>query len=120
MTRKLVAVAALLTILSLALAACGGGGGGEATKISLEAQDIKWSSTSISAAQGQPVEVTVANTGALEHNFSVDEFSVNQNVAIGATETVSFTPNSSGTFEFYCNTPGHKEAGMVGTLTVNP
>ena len=23
-----------------------------------------------------------------------------------------------GTYEYYCNVPGHKEAGMVGTLIV--
>ena len=25
----------------------------------------------------------------------------------------------AGTYQFYCSQPGHKEAGMVGTLTVS-
>jgi uncharacterized cupredoxin-like copper-binding protein len=34
-------------------------------------------------------------------------------------DTVSATINApAGTYEFYCNVPGHKQAGMFGTLTV--
>lgn len=29
-----------------------------------------------------------------------------------------FTPTQPGTYEFYCSVPGHKDAGMKGTLTV--
>ncbi len=119
MNRKLFLAVVVALLGTIGLAACGGGGAAP-LEVSLEAQDIKWSSNAITASVGQPVEVTVTNTGALEHNFSVDELSVNTNVAIGASETITFTPSSSGTFEFYCATPGHKEAGMVGTLTVNP
>jgi uncharacterized cupredoxin-like copper-binding protein len=34
-------------------------------------------------------------------------------------DTGSATINApAGTYEYYCNVPGHREAGMVGTLTV--
>jgi uncharacterized cupredoxin-like copper-binding protein len=36
-----------------------------------------------------------------------------------AKATVQFTPTAAGTYQFYCAEPGHKEAGMVGTLTVS-
>jgi len=32
--------------------------------------------------------------------------------------TVTFTPTDPGTYEFYCTIPGHREAGMVGSLFV--
>ena len=32
--------------------------------------------------------------------------------------TVTFTPTDPGTYEFYCTIPGHREAGMVGSLVV--
>ena len=119
MSRKLILAAVAALLGTIGLTACGGGGA-PPLKVSLEAQDIKWSSNAITASVGQSVEVTVVNTGALEHNFSVDQFTVNKNVAIGATETITFAPSSSGTYEFYCAIAGHREAGMVGTLTVNP
>jgi len=33
-------------------------------------------------------------------------------------ETVEFTPTTSGTFEYYCSVPGHRESGQFGTLKV--
>jgi Copper binding proteins, plastocyanin/azurin family len=31
-----------------------------------------------------------------------------------------FRPTAAGTYTFYCSGPGHCEAGMVGTLIVEP
>src|SRR5215217_1894530 len=51
------------------------------------------------------------------HNFSIDELGIDIDIAPGETqETVINAP--AGEYEFYCNVPGHKEAGMVGTLIV--
>lgn len=32
--------------------------------------------------------------------------------------TGEVTPAAPGTYEFYCSIPGHREAGMKGTLVV--
>lgn len=37
----------------------------------------------------------------------------------GSTTVVVFTPESKGRFELKCSFPGHKEAGMTGTVTVS-
>ena len=59
----------------------------------------------------------IRNDGAAPHNFSIDELGIDIDVAPGETqETVINAP--AGEYEYYCNVPGHKEAGMVGTLTV--
>ena len=36
----------------------------------------------------------------------------------GQTVTLDFTPTAKGTYEYVCTIPGHKEAGMKGTITV--
>ena len=42
-----------------------------------------------------------------------------RSVALPPGETQTVVINAKpGSYEYYCNVPGHKEAGMVGTLVV--
>ena len=53
------------------------------------------------------------------HNFVIDAFNVKSNtIGSGETTTVSFTPDKTGTFEFYCSIGSHKQMGMKGNLIV--
>ena len=68
---------------------------------------------------GQQVTLYLENKGTLKHNFTIDSLNVSQDVAPGATAQVTFTaPDKPGQIPFYCNVPGHREAGMVGALVI--
>ena len=57
------------------------------------------------------------NKGVTLHNFSIGGLDIDVDIKPGASEeTVINAP--AGEYEDYCNVPGHKEAGMVGTLIV--
>ena len=131
--------------LSLLLAACSGGGdakpvatnvpAGGAGAATLTLQDIKYDKTALTATKGQPLTITMTNSGALEHDFTIDKIdakatldgkdaksdkaAVHASVKPKASGKLEITPASAGSFEFYCTVAGHKEAGMKGTLTVN-
>ena len=63
------------------------------------------------------VTVALPNRGALPHNFTIQELGISVTAQAGeAGEAMVNAP--AGTYEFVCNIPGHSEAGMVGTLTV--
>jgi len=112
-----------LALLAMAfLAACGGGGGGGAQDVTVEGLDsFAFNPATLTATVGQTMNVTLDNTGVLEHNFVIDEFSVRLGPIQGGQESSgSFTPDAAGSYTYYCDVPGHREAGMVGTLTVNP
>ncbi|MBI2975700.1 MAG: cupredoxin domain-containing protein [Chloroflexi bacterium] len=112
------------TLIMMTLAACGGSGGGSSAQpalaITLHAKDIAYDANAITAQAGQTLNVTFVNDGTLDHSFIIDGVLGEQKAAAGHTITFSFTPGSAGTYEFYCAVPGHKQAGMVGTLTVTP
>ena len=116
-------------VAALALAACGGGGGGGGNGEGQEGQTVtvqgldtfRFSPETLTANVGQTLNVTLDNEGVLEHNFVIQELSVSLGpIAGGQSATGSFTPSAAGTYEYFCDVPGHREAGMVGTLTVNP
>jgi nitrite reductase (NO-forming) len=68
------------------------------------------------------VRVSLVNSAnGLVHSFVVDELNVKlENVQPKTTGDVTFTPTTAGTYVFYCDTPGHKAAGMTGTIVINP
>ena len=109
---------------AMTLAACGGGGTPAPTptplEIKIDSTEFRFDPNTITVKVGQPVRVLVTNTGALEHTFTIEDLDVDEPTPIGKTVTVEFTPTKSGTFELICTVPGHKEAGMVGTVVVNP
>lgn len=72
----------------------------------------------LEAHEGE-IALTLENLDAFPHDFTIDELGVKLVVEANASVSGSFTA-TPGVYEFYCSVPGHKEAGMVGTLTVLP
>jgi uncharacterized cupredoxin-like copper-binding protein len=82
------------------------------------AQDIFFEPKEVTIPADTDVTVNLPNEGAAPHNFSIDALGIDVDIAPGATEQVVINA-PAGEYEFYCNVPGHKEAGMVGTLIVS-
>ena len=87
--------------------------------LAMQAGDFAFSPNTLSTKIGTPVRLDVDNTSPEAHNFALPAFAVNTALPAGRTTTVTFTPTKVGTYYFYCNLPGHPEAGMVGKLTVS-
>src|SRR5215217_3037090 len=89
-----------------------------AMTVDIVAQDILFEPKELTIPANTDVTVNVPNEGAAPHNFSIDALGIDVDIAPGATEQVVINA-PAGEYEFYCNVPGHKEAGMVGTLIVS-
>jgi plastocyanin len=81
----------------------------------------------IKVKAGMPVELMLRSvTSLIPHNFTIDDpasgLDVDVDVPSGEDVTVTFTPEKTGKFEFYCGKKGifgaHKKKGMVGTIEV--
>jgi len=80
--------------------------------------DIAFEPNEFTIAADTDVVVFLLNDGALEHNFVIDELGVASETVPGGGSTTVTINAPAGTYEYYCSIPGHREAGMVGTLTV--
>jgi uncharacterized cupredoxin-like copper-binding protein/mono/diheme cytochrome c family protein len=101
------------------------GAGGEAGDVAtsdqftVESHDIFFTPTEIEIPSDTEITILLPNLGAAPHNFSIDELDISVDIAPGETKEVTITA-PEGEYEYYCNIPGHKEAGMVGTLIARP
>lgn len=126
----------------------GGETAAEPVELTVTATDIAYDTPHLEAKAGQPVRVVLDNEGALLHDFSIHEIplsgeahaeeahgddmasheaqmsvagetlAVHVAAAAGSHGEVEFTPTTPGEYEYYCTVPGHKEAGMVGKITI--
>ncbi len=93
------------------------GGSGLVAEVTIEGYDIGWSAKEVTVSPG--TMLMLENTGAAGHNFEVTELGINVDMPVdGTVEVIIPIDAQPGTYTFFCNIPGHKEAGMVGTLLV--
>jgi uncharacterized cupredoxin-like copper-binding protein len=99
----------------------GGGGGGATVDFSTPSgSELAYNQKSASTTAGTDT-ISFDNVQAQEHDVKIEDSSGAEVggtdlVASGtATATVDLQP---GTYTFFCSVPGHREAGMEGTLTV--
>ena len=137
------------TAMVLALGACGNPAqtakpvtqATAAEQVTLHGKEFSFSPNTVQLKVGQPVQLTLANDGTVDHDIKSDipvsnlayqtadndaaeqadnaaggVFDVDYNR--GHTAQITFVPSKAGTYQFYCDVAGHKEAGMTGTFVV--
>ena len=101
--------------------ASGTGGGSTITDAADPSGQLKFTNSTLTAKAGKAT-VDFTNSSQLSHNMTIEDSSGKQ---VGATPTFaggtkSFTVDlKPGKYTFFCSVPGHREAGMQGTLTVS-
>jgi len=87
--------------------------------VKVTAKEFAFEPKEVKVRAGQPVRLVLENKGVIEHDLVVDKLGVKiQAIQPGKTVEVSFTPKTKGRYPIVCSVPGHKEAGMTGTLVV--
>jgi uncharacterized cupredoxin-like copper-binding protein len=144
MRLRLIALALLVASLGFAVASCGGDdgggngaaaeptttaeteteqgggedGGGEATTLELAADpggELAFDKDSLTAPAGA-IAIELTNDASIPHNVSV-EGQTSETISGGDTTALELDLEA-GEYDFICAVPGHAEAGMRGTLTV--
>ena len=116
----------VVLLLAVGVAACGGGGGGggysapkgpAVAQLTFQAKNFSFTPDTATAPAGI-IGVTLKSTGG-GHDFVIDGVA-------GFKLTTPATGDKDsgkvqlkkGKYTFYCSLPGHRAAGMQGTLTV--
>jgi plastocyanin len=115
-------------LLVLALAACGGGGGAGtgaaqpagSTKVTMS--EFKFTPSAIDVRSG--ATLFLVNGGSAPHDLVVADTSGtvkarSSRVQPGDATTFAIGSLPAGTYQVLCDVPGHKDAGMTGSLTVS-
>jgi plastocyanin len=88
------------------------------TEVAIESIDIDFNVDTIEIPANTDVTITITNNGVAAHDFVVEGTEIDSGYINGgssATVTVNLAP---GEYVFFCSVPGHRAAGMVGTLIV--
>lgn len=141
MNKRLLIVPVVVGLASFALAACGGSSSSSTTTAAATTP----TTSSTSSGGGSTVSIKADPSGALAfeeknvtttagndtiefdnasstpHNVQIEDSS---GADVAGTDTISGSQTSTtadlkpGTYTFYCSIPGHRDAGMEGTITV--
>ena len=92
--------------------------GPEVKEFTVTGGNFKFAPNTLSVKKGDKVRIVFKNAEGF-HDFKIDEFNVaTKQIQGGAEETVEFTADKAGSFEYYCSVGKHRAMGMKGTLTV--
>jgi len=95
-------------------------GPGGTLQLAADPTEIAYDKTELDSKPGK-VTIDFTNPAALEHDVAI-ESEAGKEIAgselIGEGKTSVSAELAPGTYTFYCTVPGHREAGMEGTLTV--
>lgn len=102
----------------------------------VEINEFRFTMDRFSLEGERPVVLTLVNNGKMQHEFASDLFAGGDaeveldgvivggkqieevELAPGKSVKVTFTPQKKGKVDFICDLPGHREKGMIGSVSV--
>jgi plastocyanin len=84
-------------------------------EIELELDSFYFEPTVLTGTPGQSIKLELGNESDAEHNFSITDLNIDQDVEAGEDADVMVTFPDSGSLVFFCKY--HRTQGMLGELT---
>lgn len=86
----------------------------------ISSKDFKFDKTEMRVKVGDTITVRMENVDKGPHSLDVDELGLHAPMPSGKTSLAIFKADAPGQYTFYCAIGTHRQAGMVGTLIVEP
>jgi uncharacterized cupredoxin-like copper-binding protein len=106
--------------------------------IGISLKNLRFTPSAVEVPAGKTVRINVTNMDATEHDLLVQGLRIEKvgaatgahhagatpnmlvvHVTANGNGSITFRTDQKGTFVFNCTIPGHKDAGMVGEMTVS-
>ena len=92
-----------------------------ATHIAVVARDARFTPADVRVEAGRTVVLSFSNEDPVFHDWEVEGLAnVDAGARPGQTQRIRFRIDEPGTYRIVCTVPGHAEAGMAGSLVVEP
>ena len=102
----------------------GNGAGGDNSPVADGARRVEVTGTSfefdpaeVTVEAGEDIAIALTADDVL-HDFVIDELDAHVAADRGETAEGGFRADEPGRYSYYCSVPGHRDAGMEGTLVV--
>ncbi|HZE87464.1 MAG TPA: cupredoxin domain-containing protein [Methylomirabilota bacterium] len=92
---------------------------GKMVNVTIKGSEFSFSPMTVTLKKDAKVHLTFENAGKFPHNFIIKDLNVaTKTIQPGQQDTVDFTVNKAGSFQFICGVDSHADKGMIGTLIV--
>lgn len=88
-----------------------------AREVRIAARSFEFEPDEIHAKAGEDLKI-VLNSEDILHDFVIDELDVHIAAEAKESQTGGVRADEPGMYTYYCSVPGHRSAGMEGTLVV--
>ncbi len=87
--------------------------------IMVEGTEFSMSPNEITVNKGEKITIMFKNVGSVAHSFEIHELGITtEPIVPGDTTKIILTTENTGSFIYWCDVEGHRNAGMEGTLIV--
>lgn len=90
-------------------------------EVKIVATEMQYEPAVIQAKAGEKIMFTIQNAGTADHEFESEQLKFDElEIPVGKSRSVTVTmPDKPGEYMFFCDKPGHKDAGMTGKVLVS-
>ena len=89
-----------------------------AQQVTVTANDLRFSPSTLDLATGERVNVTFKNDDKIVHDFTLPSVGIHATAQAGQQVTFGLSVPTAGTYPFLCTVAGHAAAGMQGSIVV--
>ena len=92
-----------------------------ATQLTVVARDTRYSPADLTITAGRTAVLSFRDDDPVFHDWEVEGLAnIDAGARPGQTQRIRFLIDQPGTYRIACTVPGHADAGMIGTLVVEP